>query len=60
MQTTITLEDTEREELRAALLQHIDELTRELAATGNPTYQHDLARTVERLEAIARKLQATA
>jgi hypothetical protein len=56
----LELDDRDTQLLRAALVQHIEELTRELARTDNFDYQHDLAGTVRRLEAIAGRLPGPA
>jgi uncharacterized protein (DUF302 family) len=52
----LELDQEERTALRQATRRHIDELTREAAKTESHPLQHELARNIGRLEAIAQKL----
>jgi hypothetical protein len=52
----IELNQQELETLRGALERHVEELTHELACTERRDLQHELARALEALESIVRKL----
>lgn len=54
----LDLNASERIALRDAARYRIDELLREAAATESHPLQHELAQTIDRLELIARKLDA--
>jgi uncharacterized protein (DUF302 family) len=53
---SIALDGAERATLRDATRRHIDELMKEVAKTDSHPLQHELAQTIDRLEAIARKI----
>jgi uncharacterized protein (DUF302 family) len=54
----LDLDDAERQALKDATRRHIDELTKEAAQTESRPLQHQMARTIDCLETIARKLGA--
>jgi hypothetical protein len=52
----LELNRSEAKTLSAALVRHIEELTSELVRTDSHPMQHELAKTVEELESISRRL----
>ena len=53
----LDLEGSELRVLREATIRHVEELSAEVARTDSRALQHALSRTIDRLEAIAHKLE---
>jgi uncharacterized protein (DUF302 family) len=53
---TLDLDESERNVLADATRRHLDELMREVARTESRSLQHEICQTINRLEAVARKL----